>query len=350
MYSKSIVDEVKKIKQLIDGSSKVLITSHISPDPDALCSVLLLGQTLKKNFPQKQIKLALEETLAWDLSFLQGYADVEFGSIVNQAKKLEPDLIIIVDAASLDRVSRNDSDELKKLVSEQNIKMAAIDHHPKEESLEVDIYINDKKAAAVQQIYELAFNKLGLEKPDGYAETTLLGILRDTGRFKYDNPDHKKTFELVSQLLDAGASIEKLEFKLERYSQEELEVLAHLIGNSKDSGQGYTYTFVNDDFAEKWESDGKTQSGLKAGSDVFSGQFLRNVGGNFWGFIVYPEFKSNPKSYSVSFRSVSGGVDVAAIAAKLGGGGHEPAAGAKNIQAKNIAEAIQKVERVISPS
>lgn len=340
--------QIKELKELIESSKRILVTSHVSPDPDALCSILLLGQILKKNFPEKQIKLALEENLAWDLSFLQGYHDVEFGSIFNQVKTWQPDLITIVDAATLNRISRNEFSDLKKLVSDNHIKIAAIDHHPKEEPLEAEVYINDGKAAAVQQIYEVCFNELKLEKPDGYAETTLLGILRDTGRFKYDNPDCKNTFELVSQLLDTGASIEELEFKLERYSQDELEVLAHLIGNTKDSGQGYTYTFIDDDFAENWEKDGKPESSLKSGSDIFSGQFLRNVENNFWGFIVYPEFKTTPKSYSLSFRSVSGGVDVSAIASKLGGGGHKPAAGAKNIKAANVNETIEIVKQVIS--
>ena len=49
---------------------------------------------------------------------------------------------------------------------------------------------------------------------------------------------------------------------------------------------------------------------------------------------------------SVSLRSVYESTDVSQIANKLGGGGHKPAAGAK-IEAKNLEEAIQKVQDAI---
>ncbi|HCM51828.1 TPA: hypothetical protein DIS56_01710 [Candidatus Saccharibacteria bacterium] len=347
--------EAEKFKSLIESSERTLITSHISPDPDAVCSVMLLGQTLRKNFPNKQIQMALEENIPQDLSFLKGYSEIKFGPLLKTASELKPDLIVIVDAADISRLSRNQNQELERLIHDElKAKIAVVDHHQADDNFKIDgridVNIIEDKPATAQQIYELCFEQLNLAKPDGYAETALLGILRDTSRFKYDNSDHKNTFRIASELLDAGASIEQLEYRLSRFNKEELMVLAHLLGNVTDSKQGYTYSFIDDQFASDWKTAGRPDTALKTGCDIFSNQYLRNLNSNFWGFVIYPELLAEAISYSVSFRAVSGGVDVAAIAARLGGGGHKEAAGAKNIQANDISGAIEIIKKAIAES
>jgi len=339
----------QQFQSLVKAANRILVTSHISPDPDAVCSVLLMGRTLQANFPDKQIQMVLEENTSQDLSFLGGYSEIKFAPVFEAASDFKPDLVVIVDGNSLARVSRNKTDELSKLIHEHlKSKVAVIDHHPDDGSFQGDIYINEGKSSTAQQIYELCFEQLDFQKPEGYAKTALLGILRDTSRFKYDNPDYKNTFRIVSQLIEAGASIEQLEFRLNRFTKDELVVLAHLLENATDNGKGYTYSFIDDQFAKDWQSDVKPDMDLKAGCDIFTNQYLRNLDNNFWGFVVYPELLSEPISYSASFRSVSGGVDVSQIAAKLGGGGHKQAAGAKNIRAESILDAIATIEKTIS--
>ena len=325
------MDESQKFNQLITQSEHVLIISHISPDPDAVCSVLLLGRTLQKNFPEKQILMALEETVSQNLNFLTGYGEIEFGPIIEKVKLFKPDLLISVDAAGMQRLSRNDNQVMSDLIYDQlKSKVIVIDHHPKDASVKADLYIKSSYPATAQEIYELVFERLSLQEPEGYAETALLGIVRDSNRFLYNNVHHRKTFSVVSDLLDAGASIEHLEYKLERYSKNQLTVLANLMTNIVTSREGYSYSFIDDEFSQSWTAEKGPIDAFKAACDIFGGQFLRNIEQNFWGFVVYPELQSADKSYSVSFRAVSGGVDVARIAASLGGGGHKEAAGAKN--------------------
>jgi phosphoesterase RecJ-like protein len=171
----------------------------------------------------------------------------------------------------------------------------------------------------------------------------MLGILSDTFRFRYDNPLHKETFRIVSELIDAGASIEKLESRLNRYSKPQMQVLAHLAENIIANDEaGFSYSWVYDDFAKKWIEQGNSTEDFKAGCELFVNQFIRNIDQNLWGFIVYQDFSAGDRNYSVSFRSDGGQKDVSAIAKSLGGGGHKPAAGAK-FEAAGMMDAINKV-------
>ncbi len=339
--------QIKELNQLIGDSRRILITSHISPDPDALSSALILGRALKLNFPDKAVKMVLEEKPDKDLSFLKGYDEVDFLSLAQTAKQFEPDLFIIVDASSYARVARTDSDELSSFIRDKKIKTAVIDHHEEAGKDDTDVFINNKRPATAEEVYVLLFEQLNLRKPDGFAEATLLGINSDTQRHKFDHPGYRETFRIISDLLDAGASVEKLENKLEHYNKNEMDVLSHLSANISSGPPGCTYSFISDEFTEKWQAASKPAADIKNGSEFFINQFIRNFDNNSWGFIVHPELVSGPGHYGISLRSLSGAMDVSTIAAKLGGGGHKPAAGAK-ITAKNVEEAIEQVHQAIA--
>src|SRR5437016_13425589 len=102
--------EVSRFGKLLREAEKILITSHISPDPDAISSVLLLGRTLMENFPTKHVLMSLEEKPSRDLSFLAGYSQIVFKPVVETLGSFIPDLLAVVDANNYARISRNDSD------------------------------------------------------------------------------------------------------------------------------------------------------------------------------------------------------------------------------------------------
>lgn len=339
--------QVEKFQQLFKPAEKILITSHISPDPDAISSVLLLGRTLKVNYPEKQISMVLEEQPAGPLDFLDGYSEIEFKPLAEAVIEVPLQLFVIVDAPNFDRCSRNDSQKLKDMIVSQSIPLVIIDHHEEHGKDESTAYINNHRPATVQEVYELLFEKLALKKPSGYAPTTLLGIISDTARHKFDNPLHRKTYQIVSDLLDAGASIEELDLKMGRYDKYQLEVLNNLISHITNSGQGYTYSYVDDVFTADWLKKKKSVDSFKLGFEEFTNNFLKNFEDNLWGFAVYKEMVGSDGIYGVSFRAGTGVKDVSKIAHQLGGGGHKPAAGAK-FPAGSIDEAINKVKKAVN--
>lgn len=336
----------QKLQELITSAKSILVTSHISPDPDAVSSALLLGQTLKANYSDKTVKVVLEEKPDRKLDFLKGYDEIEYSNLFETVKKFQPELFIIVDANTYKRISRLESEKLQKHIKASGIKTAIIDHHEEEGQDDANVSINTKRPATAEEVYALFFEQLKFKKPEGFAETTLLGIISDTQRHRFDHPGYRETYRITSDLLDAGASIEKLENKIEQYNRNELEALAHLLGNITDSGEGYTYSFVTDDFLDGWQAGNKPNTDLKSAYDIFSNQFIRNYESNHWGFTVYPDVLSGPGHYGVSFRSLSSIKDVADVARRLGGGGHKAAAGAK-FNASSIEEAIKKVKSAI---
>jgi phosphoesterase RecJ-like protein len=336
--------QITKLKDLITKSHRVLITSHVSPDPDSICSILLLGTTLKTNYPDKIITMFSEEP-ADSLSYLHGAKDIESGSLMNYVVDNQPDLIIIVDAMNFVRCSRNDAEKISQHVKDKNIPLVIIDHHEPVGVEQNEIYINDVYPAAVQQVYETCFIELQLRKPQGFDETTMTGLYSDTGGFAFLNDQYQKTLELVKELLDAGVRIEKIKNKLQTYTQKQMKVLAELASNVSHEDD-YNYTYLSDAFVDKWINDDNNLQELFNATKIFQDSFIRNIGGRTWGFMVYKNVQLGDNCYSVSLRSVGGTPDVSSIATKMDGGGHKGASGAR-VKAANVEEAIKKVQAAI---
>ncbi|MBX4197665.1 hypothetical protein KW801_03905, partial [Candidatus Saccharibacteria bacterium] len=143
----------------------------------------------------------------------------------------------------------------------------------------------------------------------------------------------------------AGADIETIKNQLTQYSDEDLLTLGELMGNAAHQAD-YTYSYIRDEFIDEWLAKGQNQAALNRATGAFLDDYIRNIGGRKWGFIVYKNSLHGNNYYSASFRAVSGVKDVSVIAGKLGGGGHKPAAGAK-FEANTVEDAIRKVQAVI---
>lgn len=333
---------------LTKDAQRIFITSHVSPDPDAICSILLLACTLKLNFTDKEIRICLEEKPTKGVTFLSGYKQLQFEQLLPSIESFKPDLFIMLDANNFERISRKDGQKVKEYVRSNDTKTVIIDHHQPEGKDEVDLYMNDGCPATVQNIYELCFDKLNLKKPEGYGDITMLGILDDTGRFLYENPRHQQTLDIVNRLVDEGVSIESLWNRLSRYTKDQMDVISELI-NKTVLDAGYTYSYLDDDFCTLWLESGKDPSKLRGAVDWFKDNFLRSIANNSWGFVVYKDPSEGQGEYSVSFRAINGTKDVSELARRLDGGGHKAAAGG-HVEAKDTGEAIEKVKGVIAES
>jgi bifunctional oligoribonuclease and PAP phosphatase NrnA len=336
---------VDELKALVESSQRILITSHTSPDADAVCSVLLLGQCLKANYPSKQVRMTLEEQPD-DLSFLNGFEEIGFMDTLDSLTQFSPDLLIILDGNNYERVSRHDGAAVRDYISLNDVRTAVIDHHEPAGREEVDVYINHYSPATVQDVYELCFKEFQLAKPDGYAQTAMVGLYSDTGGFTYIDKRPDDTLRMIGELIKDGANIEKIRNALEQFTDEDMAVFGELSTNLIPSGN-FSYSFIRDEFVKQWLADGKSGEQLHGGVDLFVNRFIRNISNRQWGFVVYKNVLQGDNIYSVSFRAVGTVMDVAAIANKLGGGGHKPAAGAK-FSAASVEEAIRKVQQAIA--
>jgi phosphoesterase RecJ-like protein len=337
------MEDIQKLKDLINGSDNILITSHVSPDPDSICSILLLGLTLKTNYPDKKISMVSEEP-ANSLKFLPGYNKIKIQHLADAIEG--QDLIIVVDAMNFRRCTRGNHQAISQKIKDNNIKLAIIDHHEPVDVEDNAVYINEVYPAAVEQVYNTLLGKLNLKKPVGFAEVTLTGLYSDTGGFTYLNGHYKETLALIGELMDEGIKIEDLKSRLYQYSEPQMEVLSEMLKNISHQDD-YTYTYITDAFIDSWSNSGKPLEELHTATKIFTDNFIRNIEGRLWGFIVYQDSRLGENIYSISLRSVGGKPNVADIAVKLNGGGHKAAAGAR-VQAKSVEEAVQKIQNVIS--
>lgn len=339
-------EEVIKLKELIETSERIFITSHISPDPDALSSLLLMGQTLKLNFPDKTVSMALEEKPD-DLSFLSGFDDVTYGPVYETLKAFSPDLFILLDGNNYERCSRHEGEAIRQTISEKAIKTIVVDHHQPEGRDEVDLFINHDSPATVMDVYDTCYKELELKQPESAAMTAMTGFYADTGGFIYVKAGgQKKMFAFAEELVSAGADIEMIKNKLETYSEADMSVLSELAANVTHSDD-YTYSFLSDEFVGRWQGSNRDYLQLQRPTNNFLNNYIRNIDGRSWGFLVYRNFAQGDDMYSASFRSQGGRPDVSLFAVKLGGGGHKPAAGAK-FEARSVEQAIEKVKHTIS--
>lgn len=331
-----MTDELAK---LIECAERILITSHLGPDPDAFCSSLLLYKTLRANYPDKKVSVCLEEPIS-KLEFIDGHNDIEFRPLDKALSSHKPQLLIILDANNLSRCTRHEK-EVRPLLD--NVQIAVIDHHePENIEANAAVFINQKSPACAQDIYEVCFEQMNLQRPDGYAQIAMLGIYADTGGFVYENPAYKKTFSIASKLIEDGASIEKIKNALEQYTEDEIKIAGRFFENLSEFN-GFSFSYLDDEFASTKDWDPQD---IKGGCRIFVNDFSRNVGGRPAGFAIYKDTLADDDVYSVSFRAVNGSVDVAAVVAKLGGGGHKASAGAK-IKAPSVEEAIEQVKSAI---
>ena len=173
-------DIQRRILELIEDASSIAISGHTSPDGDALGSVLGLGLSLMKFFPNKDIALLLadDDPVPRIYRFMEGADRL----VPASAYTGNPDLFISVDVPVIERL--NNSAEVLRRSSH----VVCFDHHPaREEFAELSLRCVD--AAACAMIIDRFLDNCGIVARDGVATCLLCGLVTDTGRFKYQNAD-----------------------------------------------------------------------------------------------------------------------------------------------------------------
>src|SRR5258708_32697231 len=84
--------EWNKATELLKAAPRVVIVTHLSPDGDAIGTLLALGHVLRDS--GKVVTLAVDEGVPSSLEFLPGAEDVQ-----NNLNGIDADLVIAVDCA-----------------------------------------------------------------------------------------------------------------------------------------------------------------------------------------------------------------------------------------------------------
>lgn len=296
--------------EILRNSRRVVLTSHIRPDCDALGSELGLAGVLEAI--GKDVRIVNAQATPASLRWLDPHGKLEsLAEKVKPADLADRDLFIVVDTSAWAQLGAM-GDVLKGVRD----RVLVIDHHVSEDDLS-DRWFKDTAAEATARIiYEIA-QRLRVPLAADIATPIYAGLCTDTGGFRFPSVTGE-TFRIAARLVDAGAHPPTVYRELmEQDSLARLHLVGRTLSGATTSHDGAVIT------STVRQSDIQAVKALPSDTEDLINLTLAVKGTQVAVILIeQPDGKTK-----VSFRSRCG-VDCNALAARFGGGGHKAAAGA----------------------
>ena len=307
---------MENILNKIKEYNRIIIFGHERPDGDCIGSQYGLYYVLKETYPNKEVYVTGEVS--------------EYVSFIGKPTMIDDNLFkgalaICVDCANGDRLS-----DKRYNKCDYSIK---IDHHINVDSF-CDYEYVDTTAPACAQILTEFFLKYKdeLKINKEAAEALYVGIVTDTGRFKYDSTT-AKTHRIAASLLDYGVNIGKIDNYLSVETIDNLKLRGYCLNTFKVTEHGFAYLIMKRETIEKFGvSDEDAANQVTCISTI--------EGCPSWAmFIEYPD--------QIRIRLRSRGPVVNLLAEEYSGGGHPKAAGAKLPSWDTLDEFLAKADKLV---
>jgi len=225
----SAIIEPLKIKEVIDAvrdAQDIIITTHLSPDGDALGASLALFHFLKRQ--GKNPRVMVPNSFPYFLKWMEGANEIDvydYNPSAGQRIIASADLIFCLDYNIFKRVG-----SMGPYLEESSAKKVLIDHHllPGEG---FNVTISHPEISSTS---ELIFRLLtqageyeGLTKTE--AECIYCGMMTDTGGFTYNSGD-PEIYEIISLLLRKGVDKDDIYSKVfHNYSETRVRLLGYTL-------------------------------------------------------------------------------------------------------------------------
>ncbi len=285
----------------IEAASTILAVAHTAPDGDAIGSLLGLAESLR--LMGKDIIAAVDGGAPAHLSFIP-----RSETIAAAVSSGEFDLMIAVDSSDVERIGQTGA---YGMAHSRNI--INLDHHPTNTRFG-DIHLIVPRAVAAAEVVFDFLHHLNCEISEDAAYALLTGLITDTRGFRI-SATSSRTLEIAQALMQKKAPLSRImAHTLNRRGYEEIE-LWKLALPSVQLDRGLIYAAIT-------QRD-MIQAGLDTMSDGGLVNHLVDVD-EAKVSVIFQELPDNQAQ--ISFRSKPG-YDVAALARRLGGGGHRQASG-----------------------
>ena len=287
------------IEKYLKTNDNFLISTHYSPDGDAIGSTLGMGEMLR--IIGKKAVVVVEGGIPEKYRFLNNPIVVYDPLAVETDAKFSN--IIILDAGAFERIGKS------KLFLDDNYDIVNIDHHLSNDKFGRINYIDTDASSVAEILFGLA-QYLRIDFTPELASFLYLGIMTDTGRFRFGNTSYKAlstAAELVKLGADPAYLSEGVFFDL---PHSYIETLAICLNSLEYFDDGRIALMEYHEEKEIEDSEGFIDLAIGT-RGVKAAAFIRSM--------------ENGK-FKVSLRSRSQ-VDVRRIAESHGGGGHRKAAG-----------------------
>lgn len=289
------------VAALLRSGRRVLLLAHLYPDGDVLGSQLGLGLALRA--AGTETAFACAHPVPEPYRFLPGAHQVERWSDLRGVF----DLVVTLDCPNPERLGG-----LLDGVRPPGTRVLNVDHHGDNRRYGDVNWVDPAAAATGEMVYEL-LRAAGFALTPEVAVNLYTAIVTDTGSFRYANTT-PRTLRIAAALVEAGADPARVAIEL--YETRRLPGLRLL-------GQVLQQVETTEDGTIAWlvvDRDQMRSADLLEGEDLVTfPRSLRTVKAA----VLFRELEDAVK---VSLRA-KGEVDVAAVAARLGGGGHPNAAG-----------------------
>lgn len=304
-----MADAIQEVIDFLAPAKRVLVLTHARPDGDALGSgvavqLAMIGSGRKCEFalltpwPGKYdfFVAAHAPLTAWERT-------VDFDDY---------DRIVVVDTCAYGQL-----EGMGDRLDNHRDRIAVIDHHSTRDPIGVVRWIDVKSPACGEMIYRL-LRQAGWPVTREIAEALFVAIATDTGWFRFSNTT-PGVLRLAADLIDIGLDVNQLYQRIyQNDTPQRVALQSELLGTLKLYCGGRLATVrITQDAYKRTGSDPADTEGLID---------LPQVIGSVQVTVLLAERPNG--GIRVSFRS-KGGVDVNAIAASFGGGGHVRASGAK---------------------
>ena len=288
---------MKEAASWLASQDDLLILCHRNPDGDTLGSGYGLWHILKAM--GKRAAIRCSDPLPKKLQYLaEGYLEEDF----------EPRAVVSVDIADQQLMGEGLSPWRDRVD-------LAIDHHPSNTRFAARLLLEGESAATCELICLLA-DKLGVSLTREMATCLYTGMATDTGCFKFNNTT-PRTHRLAARLMETGidyAWINRHHFDTKTRNQLALE--QQVISNMEYHFDGAAALIILT--KNMYQIFGVTEAEMDGVAAI-----PRKVEGVEVGITIK---ERGPQEYKISLRSAER-VNVSAVCATLGGGGHYFAAG-----------------------
>ena len=293
--------EAAEIRQLIEGSHRVLVVSHKDADGDTLGSALAMTEVLAAM--GKTVAMRCPPPVPELYAFLPGF------EIINQEEGSPPDLVLVMDSSNLDRLS----DTLGELP--ESTRLVNIDHHVSNTMFgQVNLVVPEASSTA-EVTFDL-FQEWGVEISPSAATNLYCGVFTDTGGFRHENTNYR-ALSIGAELVLLGADpadIAMRVYKNRKLSTIKLSALVMAtVGFECDDRLIYGY--VAQEMLQKTGALMEEADGMIDMLNSVDGLELA---------LFFKEIEPNITKVSIRSR---GQANANALASQFGGGGHERAAG-----------------------
>ncbi len=298
-----------RLLDIFKKHERFAVTCHANPEGDALGSVVSISRFLKSL--GKEVTQICPDPVPALLEFLDPDKEIQvYRDDVHGPQLSQHDVVLIVDVSSPIQLGA-----LGNRLPSVEALTVSIDHHATHEPFTKENFVNKNASSTGEMIYQLIEYTDSRIDPVS-AMAIYVAIMTDTGSFRFSNTG-LEAHRIAGELIKLGVSPSDMHGRIyERDGWEKAFLLKKVLGTLESADEGRIAC-------------------LRVTQDMFDSTGAKEE--DLEGFVNYPLsvekvamsllIRDRPDgTVKVSLRS-KGRIDVSALAAAFGGGGHPRAAG-----------------------